>query len=165
MAVARWHSTPVAGTGAINHGQWQSDKWCREADWEEKLLWRAYDGAEALTTCVNKGHHSKEADPNSSLLLNLHWKAITATRCASSWPLLFFSSVLLPSFAAAQSFSKPLMALKNTLWNELSYLGAGVVQNEEWWTLCWSLRYLWNNSQCQKRSWFFFFHLFNSNVK
>lgn len=84
----------VARTVVINHGQWQSDKWCSGADWEEKLLWRECDGEEALTTSVNKGHHSTEADPNSSQHLNLPWKAITATQLASSWPSppLFLSS-------------------------------------------------------------------------
>lgn len=72
--------------GVINHGQWQSDKRCSKADWEEKLLWRVCDGEEALTTCVNKGQHLAEADPNSSLRLNLPWKAITATLLASSRP-------------------------------------------------------------------------------
>jgi len=120
VAEAWWHSAPVAGTGVINHGQWQSDKRCSEADWEEKLLWRVCDGEEASTTCVNKGHRSAEADPNSSPSLNLPRKAITATRPAASWP----SAVLLFSPAEEPSFSGTSMALEHKLWKELCYLEA-----------------------------------------
>lgn len=47
---------------------------------------RNYCDESAMATCVNKGHHSTETNLNSSLRLNLHWKAITATQLASSWP-------------------------------------------------------------------------------